>query len=72
MKKVSDFYPITTITYPDGSTSGPLVLNDHLIRWTAPVRLPSLEHAMEGQTCTLDGVYADDVERWLNGKVTND
>lgn len=65
MKKASDYYPITTIKYPDG-TEISVITDAHINQYTRPVDLESFGHQMEGQTRILEGYYVYDVERWLN------
>lgn len=65
--KVSDVYPITTITYPDGETFR-VVMDHHLKEYTAPIKYRELEDFLLGQTRIFEGVYVSDVEDWLNGK----
>lgn len=68
MIKVADVYPITVITYPSGDKSISLILDKHLEDYTPPVRMSELNHELTGQTRAAEGVYAHDVERWLNKK----
>lgn len=66
MIKVEDIYPITVITYPDGQQSMQLISDDHLRQYTQPGKLEELYDELIGQTRSIEGVYAGDVERWLN------
>jgi hypothetical protein len=67
-KKVEDYYPITRITYPGGDTSMDLVLDEHLKNFTPPKDWLSLESTLIGQTRAIEGVYAADVQKWLDGQ----
>jgi len=60
-------YPIATIRYPDGEVI-PVVLNSHLTEYTPKSELKKLENFLRGQTALLDGVYAWDMERYMQGK----
>lgn len=71
MKKVEDFYPITTITFPDGEKIE-VILDVHLEECTPPIKLNSLRNALSGCTRVLEGVYPVDVESWLNNQQIND
>lgn len=72
MIKVESIYPITTITYPNGGELIRLILDTHLEQYTSPIKMPSLQHELRGQTRSMEGVYAGDVERWLNKLPNND
>ena len=61
-------YPITTITYPDG-TKTEVILDDHLTEYTSPKDLESLNDFLRGQTRAIEGVYVGDVRRWFT--ITN-
>ena len=63
--KASDFYPITTIKYPDGHELT-IILRPHLENYTPPIKYESLMSHLAGRTGTIDGVYVGDVEDWLN------
>lgn len=65
MIKVESVYPITTIKYPYGNSPS-IILDQHLKDYTPPVHFESLMHELRGQTRAVEGVYASDVERWLN------
>jgi hypothetical protein len=69
--KASDFYPITTIKYPDGHELT-IILRPHLKDYTPPIKYESLMTHLTGQTGTVDGVYVGDVEDWLNNKPSLD
>lgn len=72
MKKVEDYYPITTIKYPDHEGKHVVILDQHLKQYTPPARMSSLEHQLTGQTRALEGVYPGDVELWLNNRPNSD
>lgn len=63
-KKAETFpYPITCITYPDGSTVE-LILDSHLEQYSTPEELKELNQWLRGQTRAIEGTYAYDVRRW--------
>ena len=64
--KVEEVYPITVITYPNGQKSMDLILNEHIKQYTPTEKYRSLMDFLCGQTASLEGVYAGDVQRWLN------
>ena len=72
MIKVSDIYPITITTYPNGLKSMECITDADLRDYTTPIKLRELEQVLMGQTRCELGVYATDVERWLNGREVTD
>lgn len=71
VKNVEDYYPITTISYPDGHELK-VILRKHLEDYTPPIKLSSLYEALDGSTGISEGVYPCDVEAWLNNQDIND
>lgn len=69
---VNDVYPITTKTYQDGAVSMKFITDADLKNFTDPKRLKDLNDFLMGQTRAIEGVYAGDVERWLNSLPNND
>lgn len=65
MIKAETIYPITVITYPDGSTASGISFI-HLEAYTAPIKYNDLMQQLQGQTSAEAGAYISDVERWLN------
>lgn len=71
MKKVQDYYPITTRVTPEGDRSE-FITDEDLKAYTKPKDWESLMEFLSGSTRALPGVYLSDVERWLNGLPNND
>lgn len=67
MKKVEDYYPITTRRTPEGDEMV-FITNKDLKDYTKPEDYQSLSDFLFGQTRYIEGVYHYDVERWLNRK----
>lgn len=67
MKKVEDYYPITTRTTPEGDEMK-FITDEDLKNYTQPKDLESLYDFLEGSTRYIEGTYLSDVERWLNKK----
>ena len=71
MIKVGDVYPITKTTFPcsnatEGHQSMGYILNMHIKEYTKEEDLHSLLDFLFGSTRYIEGVYATDVEQWLN------
>lgn len=64
--EVNTVYPITITTYPDGSKSMPYITDFNLKHYTDPSKFEELGDYLAGQTRYVEGVYAHDVETWLN------
>ena len=63
--KVSEKYPITQVTYPDGlMIEG--VSHDHLRLYTAPIEYDELMSWLTGQTYGDAGIYVGDLQRWMD------
>lgn len=71
MKKVGDYYPITTIVFPDGNKFD-VILDKHIEQYTPPIKLDSLYSALGDSTRIAEGVFPCDLEAWLNGRRTLD
>lgn len=67
MKKVEDYYPITTRVTPEGNEQK-FITSEDLKNYTKPKDLDSLYDYLQGSTRYVEGVYLSDVERWLNNK----
>lgn len=63
--QVRDYYPITTRVTPEGDTSS-FVTDDDLKKYTKPMEYESLMRHLTGSARYLEGVYLNDIERWLN------
>lgn len=71
MKKVQDYYPITTRRTPDGDEQE-FITSEDLAEYTKPVEYPSLMDYLKGSTRYIQGIYLTDVEGWLNKRPNND
>lgn len=65
MKKVEDYYPITTRKTPDGDVQE-FITRDDLEQYTTPKDFESLTDYLMGSTMYIQGHYLSDVENWLN------
>lgn len=68
MKKVEDYYPITTRVDKTGAETltQKFITVEDLKNYTKPAEYASLVDYLVGSTRYLEGVYIHDVERWLN------
>jgi hypothetical protein len=64
-KKVSDYYPITVRTLPNGEKQE-FITSEDLKDYTIPAEWGSLCDYLTGSTRYLQGIYPYDVEGWLN------
>lgn len=70
MKKVEDYYPITTRVDKTGeeTITQKFITREDLKDYTKPKDLDSLYNYLQGSTSYIQGVYLYDVEKWLNNK----
>lgn len=67
MKKVEDYYPITTRVTPEGDKQV-FITDEDLRNYTRPADMNSLMDYLKGSTRSIEGTYLVDVEGWLNSK----
>ena len=67
MKKVEDWYPITTRVTPEGDEQV-FITHEDLKDYTPPKDWDSLTNYLMGSTRYLQGYYLTDVEGWLNNR----
>lgn len=65
--KAENIYPITTVTWPDGSVTE-YISTQHMELYTPPIKFREFMQWMEGQTCAADGFFVGDVEKWLRNQ----
>lgn len=70
MKKVEDYYPITTRVDKTGAETliQKFITVEDLKNYTKPVEYASLMDYLAGSTRYIEGVYLTDVEGWLNNR----